>query len=407
METLNMSKELTYLLSDRSISLSDSQTLVMSQRSRDMRAQGIDVINMSIGEPDFNTPEHVKNAAKEAIDNNITHYPPVAGFPELKQAISDKFAKENNLNYKTNEIIVSNGAKHSIANVILSIVNPGDEVIIPIPYWVSYSEIVKIAEGKSVFIPTTIDDDFKITPDQLRNALTENTKAIFINSPSNPTGSIYSHEEMKALADVLADFENVWILSDEIYEHIIFEGEHVSMAEFDNVKERVITINGVSKGYAMTGWRIGYIGAQKCLVDACIKIQGQYTSGPNSIAQKAATAALTGSNETVIKMKDAFAKRRDLIVSLLKEIDGFKVNVPKGAFYVFPDISAYFGKVFGSRVINDANDLCMFILEEAKVAIVPGSAFGEPNCVRFSYAASEEQIIEAVKRVKKALAELK
>lgn len=407
METLNMSKELTYLLSERSISLSDSQTLVMAQRSRDMRAEGIDVINLSIGEPDFNTPEHVKEAAKMAIDDNFTHYPPVSGIPELKEAISQKFQKENGLNYRTNELIVSNGAKHSIANVILSIVNPGDEVIIPVPYWVSYSEIVKIAEGKAVFIPTTIDDDFKITPEQLREAITENTKAVFINSPSNPTGSIYNREELEALANVLADYEDIWILSDEIYEHIIFEGEHVSMAQFDNVKERVITINGVSKGYAMTGWRIGFIGAQKCLVDACIKIQGQYTSGANSIAQKAATAALTGDNSSVKMMRDAFAKRRDNIVNLLREIDGFKVNVPKGAFYVFPDVSAYYGKTFGSRIINDANDFCMYILEHAHVAIVPGTAFGEPKCVRFSYAASDEQIIEAVKRLKKALSELK
>ncbi len=398
------SNDLKKNISERLNNLSDSQTLVMTQMSRDMRAQGIDVINLSIGEPDFDTPNHIKEAAKKAIDENFTHYPPVAGFPDLKEAISSKFKRENNLDYATNQIIVSNGAKHSIANVILSIVNKDEEVIIPAPYWVSYIEIVKIAEGIPVIINAGMENDFKITPEQIKNAITEKTKAIFFNSPSNPTGTVYSKDEIKAIADVLADYSNIFILSDEIYEHIVFEGKHESIAQFNSVKDRVITINGVSKGYAMTGWRIGYIGAAKCVVDACNKIQGQCTSGANTIAQKASVAALNSDNSFSIEMKNTFNKRRDLVLNLIEDIPGLACNKPNGAFYVFPDASYYFGKSFENYKIKDDSALCIFLLEVAHVAIVPGCAFGAPKNIRLSYAASEKDIKEAMKRIKNALA---
>ena len=393
-------------LSKRSISLSNSQTLVMSQRSRDMQEQGIDVINLSIGEPDFNTPDHIKEAAKKAIDDNITHYTPVPGFKDLRQAIVNKFKNENNIDYSIDEIIVSNGAKHSIANVILSIINPDDEVIIPVPYWVSYSEIIKIAEGTPVYIKASIENDFKITPEQIEKAITPKTKAIFFNSPSNPTGSVYSKSELEAIAKVISKHKNIWILADEIYEHIIFEGEHISLASFDFIKDQVITINGVSKGYAMTGWRIGYIGAPKYIVKACNKIQGQCTSGANSIAQKAALAALSGDNSFAVEMKAEFLKRRNIILELLSQIKGLKLNKPSGAFYVFPDVTYFYGKSFENTKINNASDLCMYILDQAHVAIVTGEAFGEPDCVRFSYATSENQIRKAISRIKIALEKL-
>ncbi|PLX04083.1 MAG: aspartate aminotransferase [Marinilabiliales bacterium] len=394
-------------LSDRAVSIAESQTLVMAQTSRDLQEQGIDIINLSIGEPDFDTPKYIKEAAKKAIDDNFTHYSPVKGFKDLIQAISDKFKRENNLDYGLDEIIVSNGAKHSIANVILSLINYNDEVLIPAPYWVSYHEIVKIAEGKPVVLPTSIDNDFKVTPEQIQNAITNRTKAIFINSPSNPTGSVYTREELKAIADVLYEFEDIYIISDEIYEHILFEGKHASIGQFDFIKDRVITVNGVSKGYAMTGWRIGYIGAPKFVVDACSKIQGQYTSGPCTIAQKASVAALCCEQDDSKKiMHDAFLKRRNLVVERLAKMPGLKVNMPNGAFYVFPEVSSYFGKKYNDEYIFTAQDLAMYLLHEANVAVVPGDAFGSPNNIRLSYATSEENLNKALDRIENALAKL-
>ena len=393
-------------LSDRIKSLSVSQTLAMAQKSRDMKAQGIDVINLSIGEPDFNTPDDIKEAAKQAIDDNYTHYPPVPGYPDLRKAISEKFKNENGLDYSPDQIIVSGGGKHSLINVILSIVNPGDEVIILAPYWVSYYDQIILAEGKPVVLNTTIENDFKVTPEQLENAITPSTRAILFNSPSNPTGMVYTGDEMEALARVIEKHEAVFVISDEIYEHITFSGKHISMGSFDFIFDRVITVNGVSKGYAMTGWRIGYIGAPLWLAKAVNKLQGQFTSGVSSISQRAALAALTSKSDSKEKMRDAFLKRRDLVCGLLSEIDGFKVRIPQGAFYVFPEVSAFFGKKAGNTVINDSTDLAMYILEKAHVAVVGGAGFGAPDCIRVSYAASDEQLIEAVTRMKKALAML-
>ena len=397
-------------LSDRVNNLSESATLEMTRLSRNLKAEGHDVITLSIGEPDFNTPEHIKEAAKKAINDNHTHYTPVSGFPELRKAIAGKLKRDCNLDYEPDQIVVSNGAKQSIANVILCIVNPGDEVIVPSPYWVSYPEIVKLAEGKMVEIPTTIETDFKVTPEQVEKAITEKTKAFIFSSPCNPTGSVYSKDELKAIAEVISKHKNIFIISDEIYEYINFKGTHESIAQFDFIKDQVIIVNGVSKGYAMTGWRIGYIAAPKFIAKACDTLQGQYTSGASSISQLAALKAIDtnpSDSEDLKKMLNAFNERRNLILKLLKEIPGIKANIPDGAFYVFPDISDYFGKSDGEKTINNSKDFCMYILEKVFVALVPGGAFGNPDCVRVSYATSKEQIIEAISRIKKALAELK
>ena len=395
-------------ISQRVASLAVSQTLAMSQKSRDLKAKGFDVINLSVGEPDFNTPQHIKDAAVKAINENYSHYAPVPGYPELLQAISDKLKRENNLDYDNDQIIVSNGAKHSLANVILSIVNKDDEVIVPAPYWVSYVELVKLAEGKNVVIEAGIENDFKITPEQLKKAITPKTKALFLCSPSNPSGSVYSRDELKAIAEVIdAAEQDIYILSDEIYEHINFVGNHESIAQFDFIRDKVIIVNGVSKGYAMTGWRIGYIAAPKWLAKACNKIQGQMTSGASSISQMASIAALNSDSSCITEMVDAFKRRRDLVIELMKDIKGLKNNVPQGAFYLFPEASYYFGKTDGNRTIKNAMDLCLYILEEAHVATVPGDAFGSPNYIRFSYATSDDQLREALKRMKKVLDELK
>ncbi len=393
-------------LSDRLNSLSESQTLAMTRKSRELSAKGIDVINLSIGEPDFDTPEEIKNAAKAAIDNNNTHYPPVPGFPELRTAISNKFRRDNNLDYPPEQIVVSTGAKQSIANVVLSLVNPGDEVILPAPFWVSYLEMVKLAEGTPITISSGIENDFKISADQLRNAITDKTKLIIYSSPCNPTGTIYNRDELKEIAEVVAEHDDLYIISDEIYEHIIYEGKHVSIAEFDFIKERIITINGVSKGFAMTGWRIGYIGAPEWIVKACIKIQGQFTSGASSISQKAAEAAINQDPKSTEDMCNIFRKRRDLLLNLLEEIPGIKSNIPPGAFYVFPDVSSYFGKNHEGEKIKSAGDLAMYLLNEANVALVTGEAFGEPQHIRISYACSEDTLKEAITRIKAALGKL-
>lgn len=394
-------------VSDRLERLSPSETLAMSQKSNELKAQGIDVINLSVGEPDFFTPDHIKAAAKKAIDDNFSFYSPVPGYMDLRKAIVDKLKKENNLDYSVDQIIVSNGAKQSVCNVLLSIIGPGDEVIIPAPYWVSYVEMVKLAEGTNVVVDAGIEQDFKITPAQLEAAITPKTKAIILCSPSNPTGSVYSKDELKGLADVLAKYPNITVLSDEIYEHIIYNGKHESIAQFDGIKDRVVVINGVSKAYAMTGWRVGFIAAPLWIAKATNKLQGQYTSGASSIAQKAAVAAFTGDQSCVEEMRQAFLRRRDLGVKLLKEIPGIKVNVPQGAFYLFPEVDTYFGKSAGDRKITDVGELAMYLLEEGHVATVGGAAFGAPTCLRLSYATSDEQLAEAIKRIKEALAELK
>lgn len=395
------------LLSDRLNSLSPSETLAMSQKSAELKAQGFDVINLSVGEPDFFTPDHIKEAAKKAVDNNYSFYSPVPGYPELRKAICAKLKNENGLDYKPEQIVVSNGAKQSICNAILAIVNPGDEVIVPAPYWVSYVEMVKLAEGVNVVVTAGIDQDFKITPAQLEAAITPKTKALILCSPSNPTGSVYTKEELKELADVLAKYPNVVILADEIYEHINYIGGHQSIAQFENVRDRVVIINGVSKAYAMTGWRIGFIAAPQWVASACNKLQGQYTSGPSSIAQKAAEVAYTGSQDCLKPMQEAFQRRRDLVVKLAGEIEGFKVNVPTGAFYLFPDVSYYFGKSHNGTVINNSADMAMWLLEEAHVAAVGGVAFGAPECLRLSYAAADDKLVEAFRRIKETLTKLK
>ncbi|MBK9525513.1 MAG: pyridoxal phosphate-dependent aminotransferase [Bacteroidetes bacterium] len=394
-------------LSRRVTSLAESQTIGMSKLSRELSAKGIDIVNLSLGEPDFVTPLHIREAAKKAIDEGYTFYPPISGYAELRKAISAKFKRENNLDYAPDQVVVSTGAKQSIANVVLCLVNPGDEVIIPLPYWVSYIEIVKLAEGITVPISAGIESEFKITPAQLEAAITPKTKLFIFSSPCNPTGSVYTKAELKALADVFAKHPGIFILSDEIYEHINFLDAHQSIAQFDFLKDRVIIVNGVSKGYAMTGWRIGYIGAPKYIADACDKMQGQFTSAASSIAQKAAEAALTLDNHPTMEMKDAFLRRRNLVLGLMKDIPGIILNEPKGAFYLFPDVSSYFGKSDGETRINNASDLCMYLLHKGHVSLVTGDAFGEPNCVRFSYAAADEKLIEAVKRIRQALSLLK
>ena len=394
-------------ISERLASLSPSETLAMSQKSNELKAQGIDIINLSVGEPDFNTPDHIKAAAKKAIDDNFSFYSPVPGYMDLRKAICAKLKDENALEFTPDQIVVSNGAKQSICNAILSLIDPEDEVIIPAPYWVSYVEMVKLAEGKSVIITAGIDQDFKITPAQLEAAITPKTKALILCSPSNPTGSVYSKDELKALADVLAKYPRVIVLADEIYEHINYIGGHQSIAQFENIRDRVAIINGVSKAYAMTGWRIGFIAAPLWLAKACNKLQSQYTSGPSSIAQKASVAAFAGDQSCVGEMRKAFERRRDLIVKLAKEVPGFEVNVPQGAFYLFPKCSYFFGKSNGERKIEDSDDLAMYLLEEAHVACVGGASFGAPECIRMSYATSDENIAEAIRRIKEALAKLK
>lgn len=393
-------------VSDRLAKLSASATIAMNQRSKDLQSQGIDVINLSVGEPDFNSPDHIKEAAKKAVDDNYSFYPPVAGYPELRKAIVDKLKKQNGLDYTPDQIVVSSGAKHSIVNVMLCIINEGDEVIVPAPYWVSYPEQVKIADGTPVIIDGSLENDFKITPQQLRDAITPKTRALVFSSPSNPTGSLYSKDELKALADILADHEKVIIISDEIYEHINFVGKHESIAQFDHVKDRVVLVNGVSKGYAMTGWRLGYLAGPVWIAKAVTKLQGQFTSGATAVAQIASVAALTGDHKPTEEMNKAFARRRDLLLGHLGEIDGVKCSVPGGAFYVFPDVSHYYGKKIGDRTIKDSGDLCMYLLESGHIATVPGAAFGAPNCIRISFANSDENLEEAMKRLKAALAKL-
>jgi aspartate aminotransferase len=394
-------------LSDRVKSLAVSQTLAMAQKSRELKAKGIDIISLSLGEPDFNTPDYIKEAAKKAIDDNFSRYPPVPGYDDLRKAISKKFKDENGIDYTPDQIIVSAGGKHSLINVILSIVNPGDEVIILAPYWVSYYDQIILAEGKPVVIKAKLENDFKIKPEQLEAAITSKTRLIIFNSPSNPTGMVYSRSEMESIAAIVAKHEGLFIISDEIYEHIIFDGEHVSMASFSNIYDRVITVNGVSKGYAMTGWRIGYIGAPLWIAKACNKLQGQFTSGVCSIAQRAALAAIQGTGESQKIMKDAFLRRRDLICSLLREIKGLKVTIPEGAFYVMPDISYFLGKSDGETTITTSDDLALYLLDKAQVATVGGDAFGAPECIRISYATSDDLLAEAVKRITVALGKLK
>ena len=394
------------ILSDRLNRLSPSATLAMSQRSSELKAQGVDIINMSVGEPDFNTPDHIKAAAIAAVQDNWTRYSPVPGYPELKKAIVAKLKNENGLDYLPSQILCSNGAKQSVCNAIMALVNQGDEVIIPAPYWVSYPQMVLLAEGTPVAVPTTIEQDFKMTPEQLEQAITPRTRAIILCSPSNPTGSVYSAAELEALKDVLLKHERVMIIADEIYEHINYVGAHASMAQFPDIKDRVVIVNGVSKAYAMTGWRIGFIAAPEWVVKGCNKLQGQYTSGPCSVSQKAAEAAYTGSQECVEQMRQAFERRRDLIVRLAREIPGLEVNNPQGAFYLFPKCSSFFGKRDGERVINSSSDLAMYLLEGGHVATVGGDAFGSPECFRMSYATSEENIVEAMRRIADTLARL-
>jgi len=398
------------LLSDRVLKMSVSATLKMTEMSRELKEKGIDIIPLSIGEPDFDTPENVKDAAKMAIDNNLTHYPPVPGLPVLREAICNKLKRDNNLDYKVNQIVVSTGAKHSLANIFMSILNDGDEVIVPSPYWVSYPEMIKLAGGKMISVPTTIDDGFKMSAEQLEQAITSNTKAFLFNSPSNPTGAVYTIEEINNLAKVLEKHPEILIITDEIYELINFEGGHFSFASFESLKDRVVLINGVSKGFAMTGWRIGYMAAPLEIAKACTKLQGQFTSGASTISQAAAAEAVSTNpkdSEELKNMLSQFKKRRDLLVDLLREIPGVATNVPGGAFYLFPDVSSYFGKSFGNRTIKDSSDMCLYLLEEAHVALVAGDAFGSPECIRISYATSIDNIKEAVIRIKNSLKKLK
>ena len=394
-------------LSDRLQRLAPSATLAMSQKSSEMKAQGIDVINMSVGEPNFNTPDHIKEAAKKAVDENYSRYSPVPGYPDLRKAIVAKLKNENNLDYSVNEILVSNGAKQSVCNTVMALVNPGDEVIIPAPYWVSYPQMVKLAGGNPVIVEAGFDQNFKMTPEQLEAAITPKTRLIILCSPSNPTGSVYSKEELAGLADVIKQHEDLFVLADEIYEHINYIGRHESIAQFEGMKERAIIVNGVSKAYAMTGWRIGYIAAPEWIVKGCNKLQGQYTSGPCSVSQKAAEFAYVSSQECVEQMRQAFERRRNLIVELAKDIPGLEVNVPEGAFYLFPKCSSFFGKSDGTTVVKNSTDLALYLLEKGHVATVGGDAFGDPECFRMSYATSDDNIREAMRRIKESLAELK
>ena len=398
---------MTKELSNRIKRLQPSATLAMSQKSNELKAQGIDIINLSIGEPDFNTPENVKKAAKQAVDDNYSHYSPVPGYPALRKAIVEKLKRENGLDYAPAEILCSNGAKQSVCNAIMALINPGDEVIIPAPYWVSYPQMVILAGGTPVYVEAGIELEFKITPAQLEAAITPRTRALILCSPSNPTGSVYTAEELAGLAEVLKHHEDIIILSDEIYEHINYVGHHASIAQAEGMKERTVIINGVSKAYAMTGWRIGFIAAPEWIVKGCNKLQGQYTSGPCSVSQVAATEAFAGPQQSVEEMRQAFARRKDLIVKLAQEIPGLKVNIPQGAFYLFPEVESYFGKSYEGRVISTATDLALFLLEVGHVATVGGDAFGDPRCIRLSYATSEDNIREAMKRIKQTLSLLK
>ena len=393
-------------LSNRLQRLAPSATLAMSQKSAEMKAQGIDVINMSVGEPDFNTPDHIKIAAKQAIDDNYSRYSPVPGYPDLRKAIVEKLKNENGLDYTINEVLVSNGAKQSVCNTVMALVNDGEEVIIPAPYWVSYPQMVKLAGGEPVIVEAGFEQNFKMTAEQLEAAITPKTRLLILCSPSNPTGSVYNKEELKALAEVILRHEDLFVLADEIYEHINYVGKHESIAQFPGMKERSIIVNGVSKAYAMTGWRIGYIAAPEWIVKGCNKLQGQYTSGPCSVSQKAAEFAYTASQACVEEMRQAFERRRDLIVKLAKDIPGLEVNVPEGAFYLFPKCSSFYGKSDGETVINNSTDFAMYLLEKGHVATVGGDAFGDPDCFRMSYATSDENIVEAMKRIKDVLAKL-
>ena len=394
-------------LSNRLNRLAPSATLVMSQKSSELKAQGLDIINMSVGEPDFNTPDDIKEAAKKAIDENYSRYSPVPGYPDLRKAIVAKLKNENNLDYSINEILVSNGAKQSVCNTIMALVNDGEEVIIPTPYWVSYPQMVKLAGGEPVFVNVGFEQNFKMTPEQLEAAITPKTRMLILCSPSNPTGSVYSKEELEGIANVIKQHEDIFVLADEIYEHINYIGHHESIAQFPGMKERAIIVNGVSKAYAMTGWRIGYIAAPEWIVKGCNKLQGQYTSGPCSVSQKAAEAAYTLDQGCVEEMRQAFERRRDLIVALAKDIPGLEVNVPQGAFYLFPKCSSFFGKGDGKRTIANSSDFAMYLLEEGHVATVGGDAFGDPDCFRMSYATSDDNIREAMRRIKEAVAKLK
>ena len=394
-------------VSDRLNRLAESATLAMARMSRELQAKGIDVIALSLGEPDFDTPEFIKEAAKKAIDDNFSHYTPVPGLPELRSAIVQKFKRDNDLEFTADQIVTSTGAKQSLANLCLSLLNPGDEVLLPCPYWVSYTEIVKLAEGVPVEVPSTIDSDFKVTPEQLGAAITPKTKLLIFSSPCNPSGTVYTQSELEAIAKMLEKHPDIYVVSDEIYEHINFTEKHFSIGIIPSMKNRTITVNGVSKGFAMTGWRVGFIGAPLWIAKACNKIQGQVTSATCAIAQKAAERAMLAEpRSTTQQMKDTFLKRRNLLIELLKDIPGIKCNVPQGAFYVFPDVSYYFGKSDGTNTINNANDLCMYLLNNAHVAFVAGDAFGNPECIRISYAAADEKLIEAMDRIKKQLAKL-
>ena len=395
-------------LSNRLQRLAPSATLAMSQKSAEMKAQGIDVINMSVGEPDFNTPDHIKTAAKQAIDDNYSRYSPVPGYPDLRKAIVAKLKNENGLDYSINEVLVSNGAKQSVCNTIMALVNDGEEVIIPAPYWVSYPQMVKLAGGEPVIVEAGFQQNFKMTPEQLEAAITPKTRMLILCSPSNPTGSVYNKEELKALADVILGHDDLFVLADEIYEHINYIGKHASIAQFPGMKERTSVVNGVSKAYAMTGWRIGYIAAQEWIVKGCNKLQGQYTSGPCSVSQMAALAAYVENQQCVEDMRQAFERRRDLIVKLAKDIPGLEVNVPEGAFYLFPKCSSFYGKTTpNGSTIGNSTDLAMYLLEEGHVATVGGDAFGDPECFRMSYATSDENIIEAMNRIRNTVAKLR
>jgi aspartate aminotransferase len=403
---MQLTEAVSNVLSDRIVSLSESQTIAMAKKARELVAKGIDVINLSFGEPDFQTPQYIKDAAKKAIDDGFTFYTPVAGYPELRQAIADKLKRDNNLDYKPENIVVSTGAKQAIANAVMSLVNPGDEVIIFSPYWVSYEEIVKLAEGIPVQVVGKLENNYKVLPQQLEDAITSSTKLVMYSSPCNPTGSVFTKEELEAFARILEKHPQVHVIADEIYEYINFSGEHYSMARFDSIKDRVVTVNGFSKGYAMTGWRVGYLAASKEIADACDKMQSQITSGTCSIAQKAAVGALNGGRESAEEMTKAYLRRRDLVLNLMQQIPGIKTYVPSGAFYIFPDMSALFGKSSGNYQINNSQDLSLYLLNEAHVALVSGDAFGAPQCIRFSFAASDEKLIEALDRIKASLAKL-
>ena len=393
-------QNMTYQLSDRIQQMEESKTIRMAQKGRELKSQGKEVINLSVGEPDFQTPDHIKEAAIQAIRDGYTHYPPVGGYPELKEAIVKKFQDDNGLTYQPNEVMVSNGAKHCLINALLALVNPGDEVITPLPYWVSYPEMIKIAGGKMVNIDSDASSDFKITPNQLEAAITEKTRVLIFNSPSNPAGAVYTKDEIRQIAEVLKKYPKVFIISDEIYEYINFQGGHYTLASFDDLKKRTAVINGVSKCFAMTGWRIGYMAADAALIKSCEKLQGQFTSGPNSISQRAALAALEGGNKSALEMRDIFRQRRDLVAQELQNIPGLNVSIPGGAFYFYPDIQSFLGKKFNGKPVNSPEEFCLTLLENTGLSLVPGDAFGDSQCVRISYAASEDQLQKGMKALK-------